>query len=93
MIDNLIQSGSDPQKPHSLEFVFRGDPLRLRDFQCMLANRDYSLIEFSQDESRLVMARSIPLDVTSVCQESISHRDECVRLGLEYDGWGASVVS
>ncbi len=92
VIDNLIRNGSDPKKPHSLEFVFRGDTARLGEFQTLLETRGYRLIELSPTERRLVMAISMPLDISSVCRESISHRDECAKLGIEYDGWGASIV-
>ena len=91
VIDNLIRAGSDPSKPHSLEFVFRGEVGGLRDLQRALTGRGYSLVEFAEAETRLVMARSMTLEGAAVCQESIWLRDECARLGLEYDGWGASV--
>ncbi len=93
VVDNLVKSGSDPSKPHSLEFVFRGDPEGLQQMQAVLAAKDYSLLELSAEESRLVMARSMPLDVGAIFRESLSHREECLRLNIEYDGWGASVQS
>lgn len=91
VIDNLMREGSDPAKPHSLEFVFYGDAPRLEDLYRLLEFRGYRLVESAPESRRLTMFISMPLDVSSVCRESIFHRDECARLGLEYDGWGAAV--
>jgi hypothetical protein len=93
VVDNLIRSGSDPTKTHSLEFVFRGDSARLQGLQAVLGARGYSLLNFAPEESLLVMAATYPLHLPTIYRESISHRDECARLDLEYDGWGASVVT
>jgi hypothetical protein len=93
VVDNLVKAGSDPSKPHSLEFVFRGDQSGLQQMQAALAVRGYSLLELSAEESRLVMARCMALDVGEIFRESLSHREDCQRFGIEYDGWGALVVS
>lgn len=93
VVDSLVTAGSDPSKPHSLEFVFRGAADGLQQMQAALAARGYSLLELSLAESRLVMAYTLPLDVGAIFRESLSHREECQRLHLEYDGWGASVES
>lgn len=93
VVDNLVEAGSDRTKPHSLEFVFRGAPDGLKQMQAVLAAKDYSLLELSASESRLIMACSMPLDVGAIFSESLSHREECQRLNIEYDGWGASVQS
>lgn len=93
VVDRLVDAGSDPAKPHSLEFVFRGGLAALRQMQSALVARGYALLELSAENSRLVMARSLPLDVGQIFQESLSHREQCQNMGLEYDGWGASVVA
>jgi hypothetical protein len=92
VVDNLVKSGSDPAKPHSLEFVFRGGQIGLQQMQASLAARGYSLLQLSAEESRLIMARSMPLDVGEIFRESLSHRKDCKRFSIEYDGWGALVV-
>lgn len=93
VIDSLIRNGSDPTKPHSLEFVFRGDINRLGEFRSLLEARGYRLVELSPNDRRLVMAVSMPLDADSISRESILHREQCASLGIDYDGWGASSVS
>ncbi len=93
VVDELVASGSDPAKEHSLEFVFCGAPAALASLQPRLESRGYRLHEFSPDQSRLVMAKSLPLDVSAIFGESLAHKDECAQLGLEYNGWGATVVS
>lgn len=93
VVDNLVKAGSDPAKPHKLEFVFRGGAEGLRQLQEKLAARGYSTLESSAPEASLVMSRSMPLDVGDIFQESLSHHADCQSLGIEYDGWGALVVN
>ncbi|WP_395745688.1 DUF695 domain-containing protein [Prosthecobacter sp.] len=93
VVDSLVASGSDPEKPHSLEFVFRGTPGGLHQMQNALAARGYSLLDSSAEESQMIMARRMSLDVGAIFKESLSHHEECKRLGIEYDGWGALVES
>lgn len=91
VIDKLVQAGSDPAKPHSLEFAFRGKVDQLAILQRKLESRNYTLLALSPEDSQLVMAVSMRLELQSIFRESLAHRDECAKLGLDYDGWGASV--
>lgn len=93
VVDNLANYGSDTSKPHSLEFVFRGNLPGLQQMQSALETRGYRLLEFSPEQFQLVMARLMVPDPGAIFQESLSHRELCSQLGLEYDGWSASVVS
>ncbi|WP_050030806.1 DUF695 domain-containing protein [Verrucomicrobium sp. BvORR034] len=93
VVDNLVEAGSDASKLHSLEFTFRGEQSALQEMQTVLATRGYTLLEFSVEESRLVMAHGMALDVSDIFSESVAHHELCKRLGVEYDGWGASIVS
>lgn len=92
VVDNLVKNGSDPAKPHFLEYVFRGNAAGLRQMQEALAAREYSLLESSSEDSRLIMAKSMPLNLNDISRESLAHRDLCMKFSIEYDGWGASVV-
>ncbi len=93
VVDNLVKAGSDASKPHSLEFVFRGEQAPLLEMQTALSARGYTLLDFSPEESCLVMANSMTLDVGEIFKESIAHNTLCGQLGIEYDGWGALTVS
>jgi hypothetical protein len=92
VVNNLVKAGSNPSKPHSLEFVFRGEESGLRQMQAALNLRGYSLLNFSAKESCLIMARNMPLDVGAIFKESVVHHEQCLRFGVEYDGWGAATV-
>ena len=93
VVENLQKSGSDPSKPHSLEFVFRGEQAGLQQMQSVLTARGYTLLDLSIEDSCLTMAISMPLDVGAIFRESVAHRDDCQRFGIEYDGWGALTIS
>jgi len=93
VIDQCIKSGSDPQKPHSLEFVLRGSSAGLEQLQSILLGRGYTLVAFTPTEEVLTMAKSTTLDLESIFSESLFLDSETKRLGLEYDGWGCLAVS
>jgi hypothetical protein len=93
VIDSLVGSGRDPKMEHSLEFVFRGAPSQLAQMRDSLLQRSYTLLGFAPLERRLIMARSMPLDLRAINEESLSHDGDAKRLGLEYTGWGCRVVA
>lgn len=92
VVDNLVKAGTDVSKPHSLEFVFCGEQMVLRKVQAALVSRGYTLLDFSPEDSRLIMARSMALDVGEIFKESLAHHELCQNLGVKYDGWGALTV-
>ena len=92
VVDSLLESGSDPGKLHSLEFVFRGPAPALNQMHSTLLGQGYSLIQMNSGEGLLVMAKSMTLDLGPLYEASLFHDAECKRLGTEYDGWGCSVV-
>lgn len=92
VVDNLLESGSDPSKPHSLEFAFRGPSSALEQLRLSLLSREYALIQSSPAEELLVMAKVMTLNLESIYDASLFHEAECRRLGIEYDGWGCNVV-
>lgn len=92
VVENLKQAGSDPAKEHTLEFVFQGDSERLNEIARTLLQRSYSLVKFSAEERLLVVAIHLPLDLSLITRESLSHLKESERLGIKYDGWECEVV-
>lgn len=93
VVDSLIESGSNPSLPHSLEFVFVGAEGKLAELKALLEQRGYTLIDLDKEEQRLVMAFLTPLDLDAIFTESLYHSKVTEELGLEYDGWGALSVN
>jgi regulator of RNase E activity RraB len=93
VVDNLIKSGSDPQKEHSLEFVFRGDKAQLKRLAQELTPRGYLEVDSPESADQIVMAKKLSLDLQHVWSESLENQRLCEEFGVEYDGWGANVVS
>jgi hypothetical protein len=91
VVDSLLRSGSDPKKPHSLEFVFQGSADSLEQMQVTLSGRGYTLIRLKPAEE-LIMAKSMTLDLGPIYEESMFLEAECKKLGIKYDGWGCLVV-
>ncbi len=92
VVDNLRKSGSDPSKDHTLEFVFYGEEQALRSMKDELCARGYTVCDLNPQERRLVISQPMSLDVNAIFQESLSHTERAKDLGLEYDGWGCTVV-
>lgn len=94
VIMNLIESGSDPEKEHSLEYAFTGNEQGLRRVAISLQKRGYSNIgELDFTSGQIVMAKLLKLDVTLIVNESLTNADLAEDAGVEFDGWGAAVVS
>ncbi len=87
-----INSGSDPEKPHVLEYCFRGPEHSLRALADILSSRGYHLMELSAGEERLMMSKTVPLDMRLIGPESVFLMKEAERLGADYDGWGTFCV-
>jgi regulator of RNase E activity RraB len=93
VVRNLIEAGSDPEKPHALEFVFHGEAEELRQAARALSGRGYAPLgkpNFAGGE--IVMVKSMPLDVDAIAAESVAHQKLEQEYGVRYDGWGAAVI-
>jgi hypothetical protein len=93
VVDGLIQSGSDPKREHSLEFVFLGTEPQIQALRNKLGLRDYVDIASPTPSGQLVMAKMLPLDLDRIFSESLENQRLCNELGAQFDGWGAAVVN
>jgi len=92
VVDNLKKAGSNPAREHTLEFVFRGEIEPLNEIMRALLMRSYWVVKLSPEEQMLIIAKNLPLDLSLITRESLSHLKEADRLKIEYDGWGCLVV-
>jgi hypothetical protein len=94
VIDNLIKAGSDPEKPHSLEFVILGESAQLEQFSASLGlgERGYTQLDISPGEGQLILVKSMELDLGKIHEESLFLKRATEQRGLNYDGWGCTVV-
>ena len=93
VVQNLLKAGSDPDKPHALEFVFYGSESGLRQAAKLLMVRGY--VPLGQDnlnEGQIVMVKKMLLDENEIFQESKANSELADQCGIDYDGWGAEVV-
>lgn len=93
VVRSSIDSGSDPEKPHVLEYCFRGPEQALKALAEVLLSRGYQMMELSALEERLLMSKSLPLDMQLIGPESVFLMNEAERLGADYDGWGTLCVN
>ena len=94
VVDSLIESGSNPDKEHQLEFCFHGsstDPLQALSDQ--LAKDGYTPTSFDEETLTLVITKAMALNVNTIWETSMSLIDLATTHKVEYDGWGAEVVS
>ena len=93
VVCKLIEVGSNPDKPHSLEFVFIGEGRGLKGVARDLQERGYKpLGKLDFTSGRIVMAKSLVLNVQLIFAESKQHARLAKEHGVEYDGWGTAVV-
>ena len=94
VIDNLIDSGSNPELPHTLEYCFQGNPQSLKTLIEALTKKGYRLLENqSTEQGQVVLSISMPLNPYEIREESNANEDLAQQLGVILDGWGASVVT
>ena len=94
VVDSLVESGSDPNKEHSLEYVFMGEPGRLKHVMQTLLQRGYESVgQLDAASGQVVLAKRMALDLSSIVDESIANHQLAEDANIEFNGWGAEVIS
>lgn len=93
VVDSLVQSGSNPEKEHSLEYVFMGQPDGLKHVAHALRRRGYvSVGELDFSSGQIVLAKRLVLDLSMIVAESLANFRLAEDAGIEFNGWGALEV-
>lgn len=93
VIDALLDAGSNPDKPHTLDFAFRGQATGLRNVAQSLVKRGYkALNEPDYASGTIELSKSMMLDLQAINEESKYISALAEESGVEFDGWGAAVV-
>ena len=93
VVDNLIKAGSNPDKPHDIDFTFCGDPDGLKRVAAQLAKRGYTAggqPDFASGSFTAV--KRLPLDLQTINEETVACMELAEPYGVTFDGWGAMVV-
>lgn len=92
VIMGLIDAGTNPEKEHTLDFLFRGAPEQLQILRENLLDRGYQDSPSGNPEpGTLEMVRRMPLSLELICPESLENLQLCEDLEIEFDGWGAAI--
>jgi regulator of RNase E activity RraB len=91
VVMQLVEHGSDPEKPHGLEFHFLGEKAALEALQAKLAERGFRDPSFQ--EGALTSTIDLPLDVDRITDVYMQAHEDAEGLQVELDGWGAMIVS
>lgn len=93
VVDSLIRNGSNPEKEHSLEYVFMGQPDGLKQVAHKLRKRGYvSVGDLDFSTGQIVLAKRLALDLSLIVDESLANYRLAEDAGIEFSGWGALVV-
>ncbi|WP_372365744.1 DUF695 domain-containing protein [Candidatus Uabimicrobium sp. HlEnr_7] len=93
VVDSLVDNGSDPDKEHSLEFVFMGTSGGLKRIANILQQRGYEPVgKMNTTSGQIVLARQLVLDLSLIVDESIENYKLAEDVGVEFNGWGALVI-
>jgi hypothetical protein len=91
VVQRLIDNGSNPEKLHSLEYVFIGEANDLKEIEKELKKRKYVKVRnTSKDE--IVMSIKLKLDTELIFNETKKNKLLAEKYKCVYDGWGAEVV-
>lgn len=91
VVRRLIDNGSNPDKLHSLEYVFIGEAKDLKEIEKELRKRKYVKVNnTSKDE--IVMAIKLKLDTELIFNETKKNKLLAEKYKCVCDGWGAEVV-
>lgn len=93
VIQALQNAGSDLEKEHALEFVFRGGPEELQELAITLLSQGYEpLDELIYESGQIEFVYHMVPEITAVTSRSRELFELCREVGAEYDGWGTAVV-
>jgi regulator of RNase E activity RraB len=93
VVDSLVQSGSNPEKEHLLEYAFNGPVDGLLRVADSLEQRGYEAVgELDFASGEIVLAKRLVLDLALIVGESLENYKLAEDAGIEFNGWGAMVV-
>ncbi|MFN0016836.1 MAG: DUF695 domain-containing protein [Pirellulaceae bacterium] len=93
VVDNLLKAGSNPDRPHDIDFTFCGAADGLKRAAAQLAKRGYTAsgpLNFA--DGSFTAVKRLPLDLEAIHAESLANYELAATFGIEFDGWGAMVV-
>lgn len=93
VVDGLIESGSNQDALHEVEYTFEGPVESLKKIQASLLQGGYSDGYFSEEDETLMMRKQSTLDLFEISEMSVANFELANESGGEMLGWGAAVVS
>jgi regulator of RNase E activity RraB len=93
VVQNLLEAGSNPKKPHEIEYVFHGQVPELKKMQKALEKRGYAVpngIDIEGEE--MIAVKKMAIDVDAIFEETLANQQLAEQHEAVYDGWGAMVV-
>lgn len=93
VVNNLLKAGSNPDKPHDIDFTFCGEADALKRVAAQLAKRGYTAggqLNFASGSFTAV--KRLPLDLETINEETVANVELAETYGATFDGWGAMVV-
>lgn len=93
VVHKLLEAGSNPNKPHDIEFVFHAQVPELNKLLKALEKRGYTAPNgIDAKAQELVAVKRMKLDVDAIFEESLANQQLAEQHEAAYDGWGSMVV-
>jgi hypothetical protein len=93
VMDSLLEAGTNPEKPHRIEYVFQGELAALQALAQGLVERGYQQVSAPNPETQeMVYALELPLDLEQIVEQSIANDALAAEHGARCDGWSAEIV-
>jgi regulator of RNase E activity RraB len=94
VIQQLIAAGSNPDKEHVLDFVLIGEAEPLTAVARQLQADGFQPQQpLNPASGQIVMMKTMALDLSTVAAQSYALFQLADEHGIQYDGWGAAVVT
>jgi regulator of RNase E activity RraB len=93
VVNGLLEAGSNPDRPHDIDFTFVGEADGLKRVASQLARQGYTAergVDFASGS--FTAAKQLPLDLEAIHAESLTNQELAETHGVRFDGWGAAVV-
>jgi regulator of RNase E activity RraB len=93
VVNNLLKAGSNPDKPHNIDFTFCGPADGLKRVAAQLAKRGCTASgQLNFASGSFTAVKRLPLDLEAIHEETLANVELATTYGVTFDGWGAMVV-
>ena len=90
VVDLILASDSNIEKPHLIDFFFYGSKDNLKSFAQELEKENFNIDHLN--DSSLIVSKECMIDTDELTEVTLFLQDTAQKYNVEYDGWGTGIV-